>query len=134
MFVSELVFLAQISPDLLALSDRLAKVLGGAGSAAAHRTTPEHRGAAQGAAQAVRVVGHPAEVAGGGGGVAGLLLVGEGLAVGEEAAVGGPAGGPAGEAVGGGGQLVAGQLAASSWGNPVHTRWENNLIVVINVK
>ena len=120
---------------MLALSDRLAKVLGGAGSAAAHRTTPEHRGAAQGAAQAVRVAaGHPAEVAGGGGGVAGLLLVGEGLAVGEEAAVGGPGGGPAGEAVGGGGQLVAGQLAASSWGNPVHTRWENNLTVVINVK
>ena len=116
---------------MLALSDRLAKVLGGAGSAAAPWPTPEHWGAAEGAAQAVRVVGHPAEVAGGGGGVAGLLLVGEGLAVGEEAAVGGPAG----EGVGGGSQLVAVQLAASSWGNPVHTRWENNLIVVvINVK
>ena len=75
MFVFELVFLAQISPDLLALSERLAEVLGGAGSAAAHWPTPEHRGAAEGAAQAVRVVGHPAEVAGGGGGVAGLLLV-----------------------------------------------------------
>ena len=67
---------AQISPDLLTLSDRLAtvEVLGGAGSPAADRPVSEDRGAAE----AVRVAWHPTEVGGGG-----LLVGGEGVGAGE---------------------------------------------------
>ena len=67
---------AQISPDLLTLSDRLAtvKVLGCAGSQAADRPVSDDRGAAE----AVRVAWHPAEVGGGG-----LLVGGEGVGAGE---------------------------------------------------
>ena len=64
----------QISPYLLTLPDRLAKVLGGAGPSGADQwSTPDWSIPVedQGAAQAVWAAGHPA---------AGLL-VGEGLAV-----------------------------------------------------
>ena len=97
---------AQISPDLLTLSDRLAtvKVLGCAGSQAADRPVSDDRGAAE----AVRVAWHPAEVGGGG-----LLVGGEGVGVGE----------------GGAGQLLAGELASASRGDPVHSGWEDDLNV-----
>ena len=84
------------------------EILGGARSPAAdRRPVPEDRGAAQ----AVGVAWHPAEVGGGGAGL--LLGGGEGVAVGE----------------GGAGQLLVGELATSSWGHSVHSGWEDNLNV-----
>ena len=66
-------------------------------SPAADRPVSEDRGAAE----AIRVAWHPAEVGG------------EGVGVGE----------------GGAGQLLAGELASASRGDPVHSGWEDDLNV-----
>ena len=117
MFVFTNLCFAQISPDLLTLPDRLTEVLGGLAGSSAADWGPVSED--QGAAQAVRVACHPAEVArggGGGGGVAGLMVRGEGVALGEVVGVGREAG-----------QLLACQLSSPSWGDSVHSGGKDNL-------
>ena len=145
MFVSELVFCVlcvQILPDLLALSDGLAEVLGGAGPSGADKWSTSNwsivdqwstPGEDQRAAEAVRAGGHPAEAVQAAG-----QLVGEGLAVaGEGVGVAGEGVGVAGQGLASGSvearssQLFVCKLTPASWRNTVHSRRENNLMMMM---
>ena len=110
-------FFEQLSPYLLALSDRLTtlEVLRDAGSSVADRRAPCE------AALDVGVASNPAEVARRGGRSAGLLLLGEGVVL---------AGGEGGcwQLVW---ELLARQLATTAWRNTIDSRRQNNLGAII---
>ena len=110
-------FFEQLSPYLLALSDRLTtlEVLRDAGSSVADRPAPCE------AALDVGVASNPAEVARRGGRSAGLLLLGEGVVL---------AGGEVGcwQLVW---ELLARQLATTAWRNTIDSRRQNNLGAII---